>query len=102
MGPSWAPVTLGVRARLAVEPGRADRVSAAARAARQERRCWEGSRAGGQGRRRPAGARWNDGCNPGPGKVTDQIEELDADVVIVGGGSAGSTAAIGAQKHLPV
>jgi succinate dehydrogenase/fumarate reductase flavoprotein subunit len=30
------------------------------------------------------------------------IEELDADVVVVGGGSAGSTAAIEAQRHLPV
>src|SRR2546423_1971175 len=101
MGPSWATVTLGVRARLAGEPGRAHRVSAAARAARQERRCWEGSRAGGQGRRRPAAARWNDGWQPGPGKATDQIEGLHAHAAILGGGGAGSTAATEAQKNPP-
>jgi succinate dehydrogenase/fumarate reductase flavoprotein subunit len=31
-----------------------------------------------------------------------QLRELEADVVVVGGGSAGSTAAIEAQRHLPV
>jgi glycine/D-amino acid oxidase-like deaminating enzyme len=28
--------------------------------------------------------------------------EIDADVVVIGGGSAGSTAALEAQRHLPV
>jgi succinate dehydrogenase/fumarate reductase flavoprotein subunit len=32
----------------------------------------------------------------------NQLREIDADVVVVGGGSAGSTAAIEAQRHLPV
>jgi succinate dehydrogenase/fumarate reductase flavoprotein subunit len=32
----------------------------------------------------------------------EPIKELEADVVVVGGGSAGSTAAIEAQRHLPI
>ena len=34
--------------------------------------------------------------------MPDDILETEADVVVVGGGSAGSTAAIGAQRHLPL
>jgi succinate dehydrogenase/fumarate reductase flavoprotein subunit len=34
--------------------------------------------------------------------TTSEVNELEADVVVVGGGSAGSTAAIEAQRHLPI
>jgi succinate dehydrogenase/fumarate reductase flavoprotein subunit len=34
--------------------------------------------------------------------MNKDIEEIEADVLVVGGGSAGSTAALEAQRHLPV